>query len=341
MNDTIARLEQSLKDAVRLINAHREDQTDEAHVDDLLGHSVEPCLTAAANHVCCNVQRKHVLALDDQDVRKVVHYTSLKALTSMLEALANDQPGNAAFRLYDSAHLNDPDEGHYLFRSMPEQYRWIIKSRMRPAYIGSFITPDHDPVSDKPNRVNAWDNLVFWRAYGREGTGCSLLFKMPRDIRILGLRYGTRARREAMTQLKPLFALLNRQVEDVEKHSAKLAFQRRLGRTISCSLESVRYLYKSRAYAYENECRILRPADHVETTSIRLDCQTPHGRPAYLRHYCEADQLTVAELFKSSSVITIGPRVPEGESVRSCFRALLGNTEGPRVNLSQISYQAF
>lgn len=98
----------------------------------------------------------------------VVHYTSLTAMVSMSEAAANAHGKDPAvvhpkpvFRLYDSVHLNDPDEGRYLLRQLAEHYEWLADLPSRSAYIASFITP---------NDTGAIDSLSFlaclWRRRG-------------------------------------------------------------------------------------------------------------------------------------------------------------------------------
>ena len=108
-----------------------------------------------------------------------IHYTTIGVLMQMLQRQQCTTP--TTLRLYDSMHLNDPDEGNYLPRSISgeSQFAWVGARRQllhqdetsgtvdEIAYMASFIAGD-----------TASDNLVFWRTYGREGKGCSILYSV-------------------------------------------------------------------------------------------------------------------------------------------------------------------
>ena len=150
-----------------------------------------PPLEQALQHSCTSIEDSHHTI--DQPIRNdrnfVIHYTSIAALVSMLQDVSREEPKDqeakcpeepegkkALWRLYDSLHLNDPEEGVLLSRHLrlPRKHAWLKESEVSHAYIASFILPDDNPKKDVD------DNLVFWRTYGREGEGCSLSLPIPR-----------------------------------------------------------------------------------------------------------------------------------------------------------------
>lgn len=355
MTDPIARLEKSLEDVARSITGSDKawSAVGEARSTDemnrWLTRLVTPSLATAADHMCGEVLEAHSDA--DAEKTRVVHYTSLGATVSMLEAAANARGKDPAvvdpkpvFRLYDSAHLNDPDEGRYVLRKLAESYEWLVEFPSRNAYIASFITPED---------TGAIDNLSFWRAYGDEGTGCSLSLHVPVNLarRVL---YGSKSVDMVRNRLRPMLEALDRVAVAARERPLEKVVRGFLAQAAAESLEPIRYLYKSKAYEYEKECRVIttltndrRPTGKSCVTcsqdDVRFECRAHAGRPAHIRHYCEPPELSMRKLLASGTEIVIGPRVPEPESVRSCFRTLLrrADIDGPEVRISEISYQAF
>ncbi|MDD9821089.1 MAG: tetratricopeptide repeat protein [Nitrospira sp.] len=120
-----------------------------------------------------------------KDDRGVAHYTSLRGLRALAKR------GNP-FRLYNSAYMNDPEEGQVFFEIMKKVMKKeddidVEKTFYKhdsskdphssPAYIGSFvkIKSQNDQEKDK-----AKDKLFLWRTYGKhnneEAGGACLIF---------------------------------------------------------------------------------------------------------------------------------------------------------------------
>jgi hypothetical protein len=278
----------------------------------------------------------------------VIHYTSIAVLVSMLQGASKDneerkekedkalEPGStlgdkkSLWRLYDSVHLNDPDEGNYLIRNLhlPEKYAWLgKKDDVAPAYSTSFIIPD--------STRDMSDNLVFWRTYGREGEGCSLVLNVP-PFRLHKVLYGTKGVQPTAGALRPILDLLDPllAIED-------LSIRESVQRTVGESLEKIRYLYKSEAYEYENECRFVVVESDIPRDKICYEYQERNNSPARIRHYCEHEALQLGKLLDSNSSITLGPCVPYRDNVRSCIEELRNRAElhGPEIKISQIAYR--
>lgn len=136
-----------------------------------------PLLRGALADILPDIKRRHEVHPDRTNHRAPgIHYTTIGVLMQMLQCQQRTTP--ATLRLYDSMHLNDPDEGNYLPRkiSAESQFGWLGDRRQflhqddiggtvdEIAYVASFVAGDA-----------ASDNLVFWRTYGHEGKGCSIL----------------------------------------------------------------------------------------------------------------------------------------------------------------------
>ncbi len=116
--------------------------------------------------------KKH-LFYEPKNNKEVAHYTSLHTFKHLAK--------KEHFRLYNSAYMNDPEEGQIFFEIMErcgvkleeDFYENKEELHLSPAYIGSFIQVDLSP-QDK-------DKLFLWRTYGKhdnkEATGVCLIFK--------------------------------------------------------------------------------------------------------------------------------------------------------------------
>ena len=135
----------------------------------LLQHIVVPRLNDVFRAKFVEIDKFHDLG---EDASQVIHYTSLDMLVSVLRDKAE---GKEAFvRMYDSYHLNDPEEGQYLVRRIePIDYSgWFREKRNLHAYIASFVVPD----DNQDQELRDEDNLKYWLAYGQRGRAAQLGF---------------------------------------------------------------------------------------------------------------------------------------------------------------------
>ena len=188
------------------------------------------------------------------------------------------------------------------------------------------------------------DNLVFWRLYGQEGEGCSLSLVVPCKSlhRVL---YGVTHVNETGQRLQSILELL-RPIAQIDDQSKRETVQGVLADIVWKSLEHIRYLYKSEAYRYENECRVVVPELDVPKDKISLEYQ---GRYTYsrsirspqIRHYFEPRCLNVKKVLQTGSVITLGPCVSYPRNVAYCIEELKRRTQlaGPEIIQSKISYR--
>ena len=210
------------------------------------------------------------------DVSHLVHYTTLETLTSMLgvveaahekyrlatpvaKEVAEERGGSVGYlRLYDTFSSNDPNEGAFFVNSanakgsFRRRYNavWsLFEDRSAsPAYQTS-LTYVGDTVEA--------DNLVFWRTYGKEGTGCALAFPMTcfdGQANLFRIRYGEG---EVATCLDTLSELLEEygKIPGAPDFSSMSRISE-LPKPLVSVLSPLVYLYKSEAYEYEKEVRI-------------------------------------------------------------------------------------
>ena len=297
---------------------------------------VLPLLRGALADVLPNIKQRHEVQADSANGKAAgVHYTTIGVLMQLLQSQGRATPGT--LRLYDSMHLNDPDEGNYLPRriSAESQFAWLadrldllerdeVDSPVNEiAYMTSFVAGD-----------KASDNLVFWRTYGLEGRGCSIVCSLePKNLQ--QVLYGGDVT-QTIDLLRPILTPLTPIVAANDEFIAAL-----LAATVWSSLRRVLYLYKSRAYAYEDERRCVLPSSEVKPEDICYEYQDePFGMPR-IRHYLERSDLSINGLLPSGSLITIGPCVPQPNHVRRRLSTIANRAlEGqPEIRPSEIPYR--
>ena len=274
----------------------------------------------------------------------VVHYTSVATVVSLLQAWATwkkrvdlgvnqgaFQKGQGlSLRMYDSAHFNDPDEGNYFLRNLnlPEEHKWMKTNDVAHAYIASFIIPES-------NLAYASDNLVFWRTYGKEGEGCSLAVNVP-PSKLQNVRYGSDAVARAGQLLLPILRTLQPIVTIDDSFITEVVRE-----TLWGALGRIQFLFKSEAYAYEKESRVVATKSALDEDEIFFDYRDGENPSSRLRHYCEDEALAVGAIFPSGSSITIGPCVADKDDLRRSLEILKrrGGLLGPEVRPSVILYR--
>ena len=300
--------------------------------------SVGPPLRSVLGDLCLQIEERHkVHETKNEKNNLFIHYTNIAALVSMLQ---DTSKGGAQswLRLYDSVHFNDPNEGTYFSDNLnlPKKYEWLGKMEVSHAYIASFIIPN--------DKEDLSDNLVFWRTYGQEGTGCSLSLTVPRS-RLQKVLYGpskvkpaTKALRVGLDSLDPLVRIRKQSLREVKKELARIVWE---------SLEKFRYLYKSEAYKYENECRlVVAEKSNILGSDKNKICFEDRGEnksPAHIRHYYKPPDFEIKKLLGTGSSITLGPCVPHPYNVQYYLKTLMrrANLEEPEIKISKIPYRKF
>ena len=291
-----------------------------------------PALRDVLNNLCIY----KVEEPESEENNFVIHYTRITALVSMLKD-ARNRDKNFSFRLYDSVHLNDPDEGEYFTRNfnLPKKYNWLGKKDLGHAYIASFIIPSSKDSSKEDMR----DKLLFWRTYGEEGEGCSLSLPIPRS-KLQRVLYGPRYVNRALRELKSVLDLLDPLITKINNP----LIQEYLAATVWESLGRISYLHKDDAYEYEKECRfVITESDVPDKDKICFDDKDLNNSPIRIRHYYEHEDLEVISLLATGSSVRLGPRVPHPGNVCYYLNALRqrAGLAPQEIKISKIPYRKF
>lgn len=124
------------------------------------------------------------------------------------------------------------------------------------------------------------------------------------------------------------------------KHDQTRHLGKEIARAVWESLEKVRYLYKSSAYEYEEECRFITTSSEIDLSSqqeVVFECKDR----SHIRHYYNHPTLEISRLLTTSTVITLGPCVPYRENIQHCLQVLLkrAELEYTEVRCSGIRYR--
>ena len=293
----------------------------------------------------------HRLDLSKKIPPTLTHYTSLETVYSMLkntqhrisgtEGVApDDTKGTVAkpqrqiwsgLRLYESCSLNDPAEGTYLLNKIKEKHKWIDNAGPHNnAFICSFVGP-----GNQGDTIKAGDNLVHWKTYGRDGLGCSISYPIEGYANLYcPVQYGKKSVNNFIKKFKPylkmgdvICKMLKGNNEGIKEFATKF-------RDV---LDHIRFLYKSKAYRHENECRFIE-IEKIESGKLNYHFKSSSN---YVRAYIEVPELSIDQILMSGSKVCIGPRVVNKEILCANLKNFATQKElyGPTFIPSEISYR--
>ncbi len=308
---------------------------------------VEAIVLPALNDVVSNefmpFKDRHLVGGGDDGKALVVHYTKVDTVIKMFRDYIENE--RSYLRLYDTFHFNDPDEGKYLINMLDidnyAELKALIGDKSPCAYVSSFIIPD---ASRQSKGVNDRDNLVFWRTYGRECTGCSIMVEVP-ATRLYKVKYGIDKKEasriadkieEVLTSQKSIIMESVKPIMDVS-----FDFKGRLDYALSEEVEAMLYLYKSTYYRYENEARMIKTVPSIKAMGDEI-CFDDNSGAKGIRHYYNDASLSARNLLTTRSVITLGPCVPDKENIAYYLGHLKEKSRlvGPKICQSEVSYRS-
>ena len=247
---------------------------------------------------------------------RIAHYTNIQAIHSMLRIPKSSSEYEEyrkkypVLRLYNTAYMNDPEEGLYLFdcEELKEIVPYIEEERYYRTYIASFTT-------------HKKDDLTMWRLYGQDGKGLRIIlpqkdYKMvfpsvidmlkksfhsqlndsdidEKNILLYKVSYDCTSIRLSMVEMfNELKSLI---IKNNDKENSLLVNY--LYAFFAKASDEIRYLYKNPQYKTEKEFRYLS-FHRIESEKVKLDeREIPHL-------YVE----TPPDLFRKGVEIIIGPK---------------------------------
>ena len=292
---------------------------------------VIPALDRAVRPLALEIEGRHIVDDDTEGTTlRATHYTSLETVLGMLSQ--ETAGGSASLRLYDSLHCNDPEEGNFLVNSLSStpEHRWLAEgSSGGHAYIASLIVDEQEQ--------DLSDELLFWRTYGNEGSGCSLTMVVETKL-LRRVLYGEEPVALTREQLSPVLDVIQPLAERYE------SLRKEMSDTIWRRLEAIRFLYKNSAYDFEHECRVVLTTASPGYDQSKVGFE-PRGNGAPLspvRHFYEMDELTLKSTMTSGSKLVLGPCVPDKYSVKLYLEHLQrqAGIDYFRFEISEIPYRA-
>ncbi len=253
----------------------------------------------------------------------VVHYTTMGTLYLILQAQIDHVDGrsedNGYLRMYDPVHLRDPTEGSFLLDRLATRgyARTLLDENSEPGtYMLSLIrTAGGDSYRDE-------HRLMHWRAYGDDGSGCSIRFSCPVE-NLVPVVYGEEGAAAAAGDIDQVLSVCRDLPEDTSP-----TLRQDLDNAL-LELLAVRYCYKHRAYRHDQEARFTSLDLDSLDLPLKFDYRHPH-----IRHFLEHADLSAPKVFKSGTTITIGPSVPRQADVMHSIRLMLD-----RACLSEVSVE--
>ena len=357
MPSTYTRNLDSLAQQIEGMQRVRSSEAFTAHFRDAFHAAV----TLDVNEAIDDIEQGHLIEANSgsANIFHAVHYTSVATLISILKAAHHDPSEDIVdrqgyLRMYSSIGFNDPGEGVYLARVgqetadlHPPPYfnEMVWRSPSEPeaaeqyAYVASFIRPNPSGGAG-----HAADNLVFWRGYGQEGTGCALKLTLnPSHLR--EVKYGSEPARETVDKLHNSLGPILELVSNLYGLAPGLDLASAVRDVVHSGMERLNYLYKSAAYEYEQECRVVATPLTIADTGIRPNFEYT-GMPGSQStkrfiEYPALDTDPATGIFRSTSTITLGPCVTNRSDTRDYLEQLrlAAGLHGITVRLSNIEYR--
>ena len=285
----------------------------------------------------------------------VTHYTSLDTAITILKA-ARD--GEAYLRMYSASGFNDPNEGK-LFTSVAKEKSQTLAAFLpedqdtdrNPAFVASFIRVEQSN-GKQVQTVDPANDLLFWRIYGREGTGCSLQLSLATvSGEIREVTYGEIATASSIKSIELALDAVSAIADRVARVATNDGLLQDnvldpsiiINNQVQPELKKVRYLYKDLTYRFEKECRLVETPESVAQKGIRpeFDYSGTQGT-AVVKKYIDHPSLKLTgDVLRSETKITLGPLVPNPGHTKEYIERLLqeAGLYGPQVRMSKIPYR--
>jgi len=257
------------------------------------------------------------------DTKDLCHYTNLSTLLLWLNV--NDDTPMPKFRLSNTAYLNDPSEGQFLFEKLhcADLFNEVKnkKTSLSDFYIGSFSLEK--------------DKLPMWTQYGDDSKGCCAVFSKSffhggqrHGLLNSGIEYAQALklyRVDYCNNKNPIVGQLLINISNlIIKHSGEIMNDICLKRAIYSILDGISFFFKNDAYSHEDEVRFV------------LDAKNEANKPFLDRKGGAVPKLymNVNNPIQLTEVI-LGPKVPNPYEITPFL--LYAGVE--KITLSEIPYR--
>lgn len=173
---------------------------------------------------------------------KVVHFTSLKVLFSILN--------EKAIRLYNLKSMNDPNEFSYIFENHKLNEK-LINNLKSDIYISSFC--------DSSILLENNDNILnLWRLYGDGGNGVAIEFEIDKDIKH---KFNFMLTKLVYTKIK---------IDEFLRYNNEFELENKVSVDYSNVLEYLACLHKNPYYKIEEEIRLVHFGDSTNPLGLGM-----------------------------------------------------------------------
>jgi len=288
----------------------------------------------------------------------IAHFTNIEVLYSMLplggeDAVVGEKGDNhAVLRLYNSAYVNDPEEGRFLGSSGGNNA--IIKDFRDDGEIGGDVASQEnvEPPATRGLDFSVYvgsltlrtDDLDLWRAYSKDGDGFCIVtpfscfdqdqMEIEDDLvspKLYEVRYGKTRALKTVTSLRNSLQKIKQRRENICGRKSEVdrrLVRKHFNRTVMEILSNISFLYKNDHFKNEGEVRILASYT-IDDPAVRLDDTSK----LYVK--------TTNFLFHQGSKIIIGPKVTDPIKTRLDLRHRLDRNRHTDVEVkrSRIRYR--
>ena len=274
---------------------------------------------------------------------KLVHYTTWENALNMFKQNDKDSAPrkDPVLRMYSYEQSNDPDEGKIIppeWEEVEQDASWIKEYLGKDRYWGEELEYERGKViygrgvaygcsfSSGPDDVE--DDLTYWRLYGNDGEGCSLKITLPDRRWTYNVMYKVRYRdtdfnsreedeidedKKIAERLRVLFTVGKEVVDGIHEMNRNTV-GKSIAKVLSQIICEYYHLIKHVAYAGEKEYRMVKAmpeVNEIEYEVLENLVKRHVGGP------------TLKTLLGSSSIVTIGPTVPNRSAARAYLESLV------------------
>ena len=265
----------------------------------------------------------------------VCHYTKLSTLPHLLK-VKSEGSDSPRLRLSNMGHLNDPTEGQYLFELLDKYSGDVNRHAFRELFGSQRKTTEVNRTELPLSNVyigslsKAVDKLPMWTLYGDDSKGCCLVFSKDYFIKQTLYRVHYVKKNDVdnsdceIDVGKGEIVAIRQIAQLLDPYIDKIANNNIMRYEVLRILDSIRFLFKSEDYEYEDEVRLILHSD--DQNSLPQVDRSGDGIPRLFLNV-EGDIL-YDEIILGAKVTNPSTAVP-----------FIRNANVPKVSASAIEYR--